>query len=254
MVEDFNLLNQYFDKIFVLHLPRLSERLTGLQKNLEGLHYEMFEGVDKNQVTTEELTLKGLYDRELYRRLYPGTADMHTGMLCCALGHVNIYKKIIEKGYNKTLILEDDITVSTEALKQFTSIVNELPADWELLYLGYEKNEHYGLKEKFKKLLYYLFPPYSNFTIHRKYISRYYPVILSPHIARAGFHDCTHAYAVTLNGARKLLSHQQPVHFHPDNLLSHMACTGEIKAYIARPKIFGQLSAFNKKIDSLTSG
>lgn len=249
----FEILNSYFDKIFVLYLPRLSDRVSALQKNLAGLDYELFEGIDKNKITIDEMRSTGLYSKELFQELYPGIDNMHPGMLCCALGHVNIYKRIIEKGYNKTLILEDDVVVDDNSLKQFPAIITELPTDWEMFYLGYEKNEQFGLREKFKQLAHYIFPPYSKLKIRRRYIKHFYPATLSPHIARAGFHDCTHAYAVTLNGARKLLAHQLPVRFNPDNLLSHLICMGKINGYIARPKLFNQLSAFSNKIDSLTS-
>jgi len=254
MNNHFEPLNKYFDKIFVLSLPRLTDRLAELKKNLSGLNYELFEGLDKNEITIDEMRSKGLYSKEYFNQLYPGIEDMHPGMLCCALGHVNIYKKIIEMGYNKTLILEDDVIADDHAVRQFPSIITELPSDWELFYLGYEKNEQQGLKEKIKQLLYYIFPPYSKFKIYRKYIKRYYPITLSTHIARAGFHDCSHAYAVTPNGAKKLLAHQQPVKFNSDSLLSHLVCTGQINGYIARPTLFNQLSAFINKVKSLTSG
>ena len=231
----------------------MSDRLSELQKNVGGLNYELFEGIDKNMITIDETKSNGLYSSELFHQLYPKIEDMHTGMLCCALGHVNIYKKIIQEGYKKTLILEDDIIAIDNGLKQFPSISNELPSDWEIFYLGYEKNEKYGFKQMLKKLFYYISPPYSKFKISRKYINHYFPITLSPHIARAGFHDCTHAYAISLNGAKKLLAHQQPVRFYPDNLLSHLICTGKINGYIARPKLFNQLSAYTKKIVSLTS-
>jgi glycosyl transferase family 25 len=89
--------------------------------------------------------------------------------------------------------------------------------------------------------------------LNRNVFARYYPIKVSPHIAIAGFHDCTHAYSVTLEGAKKILSHQQPVAFNPDNLLSFLNCTGQLKAYISRPKLFNQLSAFINKMNTLTS-
>ena len=134
----------------------------------------------------------------------------------------------------------------------FPAIINELPADSELFYLGFEKNEYKGIKETIKQFVYPVFPPYTKLKMKRRIFSRYYPVEVSAHIARAGFHDCTHAYCVTLEGAKKILKYQQPVAFNPDNLLSVLVCNSQLKGYISRPKLFNQLSAFVHKTDSLT--
>jgi glycosyl transferase family 25 len=173
-------------------------------------------------------------------------------MLCCALGHVKIYKDIIASGYKRALILEDDAIPVKEALEQFPSIIREIPDDLEVLYLGYEKNEGTGMKSKLKHFFYQLFPSNSQLKLNRQIFANYYPKPVSTHIAKAGFHDCTHAYGITQEGAKKLLTAQQPVRFHPDNLLSYLNCTGKLNGYIARPKLFKQLSAFSHQVDSLT--
>ncbi len=253
MTANFEYFNAFFDKIYVLSLSRLTNRTEHLKKNLSGLNYEFFEGIDKAAVTLEILKSTGQYSTKRYQQFYKDTNDMPLGMLCCAIGHVKIYETIIKNGYQKTLILEDDVVAIEDQLANFKAITFELPAGWELLYLGYEKNEVYGLKQKIKKVWYQLYPPYQKLKLTKKMYSKCYPQTLSPHIAAAGFHDCTHAYAVTLEGAKKILSHQQPVAFNPDNLLSYLICNSEINAFISRPKIFNQLSAFVNKMGSLTS-
>jgi glycosyl transferase family 25 len=217
MQEPFQYLNEYYDKILVLSLPRLADRIEQLKKNLAGLNYELFTGIDKQDVSLAELKARGFYSTERYRDFYKKPTEISLGMLCCSLGHVKIYEHIIQNGYQKTLILEDDAVVIPGALQHFPSIVKELPRDWELLYLGYEKNEEYGIREKIKRFIYQLFPTHSQLNLTRSIYSRYYPIPVSDHIAKAGFHDCTHAYAITLDGAKKLLQYQQPVGFHPDN-------------------------------------
>lgn len=224
MQSHFKHLNDYYDKIYVLSLPRLTDRIESTKKNLAGLNFEFFEGIDKQTTSIAALKELGLYTTEHYQQFYKKPPDMPLGMFCCSIGHVKIYEDIIRHGYEKTLIMEDDVIAIKDSLQFFPSIVNELPADWELLYLGYEKNEHKGIKGNIKQLIYSIFPPYTKLKIDRKIFSRYYPAKASPHIARAGFHDCTHAYSVTLEGAKKILRHQQPVAFSPDNLLSVLVC------------------------------
>jgi glycosyl transferase family 25 len=248
----FDPLNAYYDKIYVLTLPRLQERIGFIEKQLKGLHFEFFFGTDKQDTSIAELKKQGRYSPEQYREFYKKTAEMSLGMLCCAIGHADIYRSIINNGYGKTLILEDDAVALPDQLPLFTEITAALPRDWELLYLGYEKNELYGWKEKLKKKLYLAYPNHAQLHLTRSIYSHYYPRNLSRHIAIAGFHDCTHAYSLTLEGAKKLLSLQTPVAFNPDNLLAYAVCTGRVKGYICRPKLFNQLSAFTGNIASLT--
>jgi glycosyl transferase, family 25 len=253
MAANFDYLNTFFDKIYVLCLPRLTNRIDHIKKNLSGLNYELFEGIDKQTVSVEGLKKSGGYSTARYHEFYKDSKDMPLGMLCCAMGHVKIYEAIIKNGYKKTLILEDDVVPIEDKLGSFYAIAAELPANWELLYLGYEKNEVYGLPQKMKKILYQFFPPYKKLKVSRQMYSKYYPETLSVHMAKAGFHDCTHAYGVTLEGAKKILSHQQPVAYNPDNLLAVLTCKNLLNAYIARPKLFNQLSAFVNEMSSLTS-
>jgi glycosyl transferase family 25 len=253
MQEYFQPINEYYDKIYVLTLPRLTDRIAYINKTLKGLDFEFFFGVDKQNTSLERLKRDGIYSTEAYRQFYKKPAEIPLGMLCCSLGHLQIYENIVQNGYHKTLILEDDAMPVEESLAYFPQIIGELPSDWELLYLGYEKNETNGIKEKIKKLVYTLFPFHSQLKMTPQLYSHYYPVNISAHISKAGFHDCTHAYSVTLEGAKKLLQLKNPVRFHPDNLLSYMNGTGQLKSYIAKPKLFNQLTAFVNQMSSLTS-
>ncbi len=253
MQEYFKYLNQYYDKIYILTLPRLTARIENCKKIFAGLNFEFFYGIDKLNTSLEELSLKNIYDLKDYQTIYKKPATMPLGMLCCSLGHVGIYESIIKNGYKKTLILEDDAFPIETSMQYFSQVMNELPANWELVYLGYEKNEQKGLKEKIKTIFYSLFPFHTKLNLNRKIYSNFYPEKISSHIAKAGFHDCTHAYAITLEAAKKLLQQQQPVKFHPDNLLSFMICSNLLNGYIVRPKFFNQLSAFTHQTESLTS-
>jgi hypothetical protein len=47
MQDRFRLLNEYYDKIYVLSLPRLTQRIEHIKRTLSGLNFEFFFGVDK---------------------------------------------------------------------------------------------------------------------------------------------------------------------------------------------------------------
>lgn len=251
-MSQFTPLNNYYDKIYILTLPRLKDRIAYIKKTFEGLDFEFFYGVDKENHSIKSFSEEGIYSSELYKHFYKSPPEMPLGMLCCALGHVNIYQKIVDEGYERTLILEDDAVPDLHTLKLFPKIVKEIPTDTELLYLGYEKNEGTGIRSKVKHAFYQMFPSNAQLRLTRQIFRSYYPRPLSKHIARAGFHDCTHAYSISLHGAKKLLAAQHPVRFNPDNLLSYLSCTGKLHGYIVRPKLFNQLTAFNTMHQSLT--
>jgi len=249
----FEHLNRYYDKIYVLTLPRLHERMDFIRRELAGLDFEFFYGIDKKDTSLADLKTQGIYSTDRYLEFYKRPHEMNLGMLCCSLGHVRMYESIVAHGYKKTLILEDDAHALAEGLRLWPQLMNELPADWDIFYLGYEKNESFGWKQKLKSALYRTRPWHAQLKLTSAMYANYYPRSLSRHIARAGFHDCTHAYAITLEAAGKLAALQTPVAFNPDNLLSYAISTGQLKGYIARPKLFNQLSAFVDKTPSLTA-
>jgi hypothetical protein len=53
---------------------------------------------------------------------------------------------------------------------------------------------------------------------------------------------CTHAYAVTREGARKLAAAQTPVAYSADQLLAMAVLQGRLEAYAASPVLFDQES------------
>ena len=59
-------------------------------------------------------------------------------------------------------------------------------------------------------------------------------------LMKAGFHDCTHAYAISLEGAKKLLEAQTPVQFRADNLLSALVLKRKLNAFISKSNLFNQ--------------
>jgi glycosyl transferase family 25 len=235
---NFEPLNNFFDKIFVITLERSVDRQIHIKETLQGLRYEFFFGADKNNFSVEELKQKNIYNETLAVHYHRYGKPMNAGQICCALSHTKVYEEIINKNYKRTLILEDDVE-PLEELKIFSEIVNELPAGWELLYLDYSKNEK---QKPLKKFWYHLQKITGGLKWDHTIINNLYPKKVSEHIAIAGFHDYTDAYAVSPGGAKKLLALQTPVSYVADNLLATASSSRKIKAFISIPKLFNQLS------------
>lgn len=238
----FNTLNSFFDKIYVITLQRATDRHEHIRKELEGLNYEFFFGKDKQNFSIEELKQKGIYDEALACKHHRYGKPMPPGMIGASWSHAEVYKKIVQQGYQRTLIMEDDVVIDKEQISTLPAALKQLPGDWELFYFGFAEKEKTPPLAFFKRAIYHI----QHFLGHLNYshatIRNLYPKKISKHISRAGYHDCIHAYSLSLSGAIKLLDLQTPISFFPDNLLAHAATNKIVNGYIILPKIINQLS------------
>ncbi|TAD83068.1 MAG: glycosyltransferase family 25 protein, partial [Bacteroidetes bacterium] len=138
-----HLLNHFFDKVYVLTLPRLTERHEKVALAMQGIDFEWFYGVDKADTSIELMVADGTYDDKKDRHNHRYSKTMTIGMLCCAVGHRNIYADMLKKGYDTVLIFEDDV-MAPEQPERLRAALETAPLNWDLLYLGYEKNEKPG--------------------------------------------------------------------------------------------------------------
>jgi glycosyl transferase family 25 len=120
------------------------------------------------------------------------------------------------------------------------SAFNQLPTDWELLYLGYLKHEKINFSLKAKQVFYKLISSLGLMKWSYTAVSNMLPRSYSAHLKKAGLHDCAHAYAITLPAAKKLLQAQTPIVHRADDVLSFLTTNGELRAFITEPKFFDQ--------------
>lgn len=233
-------LHNYFDKIFVVSIPRFTERHGKVQEHLQGLPFDFFWGADKLQLDIEKAKQSGLYDEERTKQLQRQGKSLNLGELACSLSHRMVYEEMIKHNWQKVLILEDDVLPLYDHLAGLPNALQELPADWELVYLGYLKHEAVTFSLKAKQFLYRIKAALGLMKWSYTMVSNLLPKPYSKHLKKAGFHDCTHAYAVTLNAAKKLLAAQTPVVYRADDLLSHIILKGALNAFVTVPKFFDQ--------------
>jgi len=116
----------------------------------------------------------------------------------------------------------------------------QLPPGWELLYLGYEHGERASAWDRVKQAAYLPLAALRLIHFTPREVLGLHAAPYSKNLRRAGKHHCTHAYAVSPAGARKLLAAQTPVAFSSDQLLVKLCIAGQLEAYVAEPKFFGQ--------------
>ena len=238
MQPGFDILNQYYDHIYVLTLERAKNRQQKIQESLKGLNYEFWMGKDKAHFDVETLKQQGIYDEAGARKIHRYNKPMNAGQIGCSWSHRCIYEDIIAKGYQRALIFEDDALPNPEALLHTQQILDELPADADLLFWGYGDQYPPGSFSRFKQIAYHVQHALGLLKWNHKMIAHLYPKPFSEHLFTAGFHDFTYAYAVTRAGAEKLLQLQTPVKYIADNLLAWACTNGWVKGYITRNKVF----------------
>jgi len=247
MQPSFDLMNAYFDKIYVLTLHRATERQAQINTLLKGLNFQFFLGVDNKTFEKNTLIEAGIYSEEKAIQLQRYNKPMTPGQIGCSWSHVKIYEDMMMNQYKKVLILEDDVFPITDTLPLFEKMVASLPPNWELLYFDYDKNTTYGLTDRFKQFVYQVqsslgFLKWSKSTIQHLYAQPY-----SPFLKKAGYHMYTSAYAITNKAAQTLLKEQTPIAHVADHLLAHCITNQKITGFISIPKLFGQLSQGNIK-------
>jgi len=233
-------LQSFFDKIFVITLHRATDRQLQVEEQLQGLPFEFFYGADKQQLNQDQLIKENIYNENKAKSLNRYDKGMVLGHIACSLSHRNLYEHIVAMGYKRVLIFEDDVVTLTENLNQLKDAMKELPADWELLYLGYAKYEKATFKLKCRQAFYKLLSYVRLIKWSPLMVNNLLPKPFSKHLQKAGFHDLTHAYAVTDKACVKLIDQQTPVAFNSDSLLTYLVMNGKLNAFITRPQFFTQ--------------
>lgn len=238
MQEYFQYLNDYYDKIYVLSVEAASERRKLFAERFKGLNYSFFFGADKNKFSVEELIQNSIYSEELTRKHHRYSKSMRPGEIACAWSHKMMYEDVIKNNYQRVLIFEDDAVPDPQMIKKIPEILKEIPGDAELLMWGWSKNGETSFGKRLKQLWYHVQYSSGFLKWNHTIIKYLYAKPYSLHIKRAGFHDFTYAYAITMNAAKKLLQMQSPLQYVADNLLAYASTQQMVNGFIVYPAAF----------------
>jgi glycosyl transferase family 25 len=238
MKEYFQLLNQYYDKVYVLSIESAVSRRELFAQRFKGLDYTFFFGADKNKFTIEEAGAKNIFSEKLARQHHRFSKTMMHGEIACSWSHKMMYKDMLANKHKRVLIFEDDAVPDEKMMQQVPTILNEIPEDCELLMWGWDKNGVNNFGAVLKKSIYHLQHKFGRLKWNHRMIRNLYAKSFSHHLKKAGFHDYTYAYAINQSGAEKLIQMQTPIQYIADNLLAHAATNGIVNGYITWPPVF----------------
>jgi GR25 family glycosyltransferase involved in LPS biosynthesis len=93
-----------------------------------GITFERFAGVNVSDVARD---LLDTYVRADIQKYGPD------GMIGCGLSHLFVWQNAVENNYRNVLVLEDDVYFSDDFNECLPRVWEELPDDYDILYLGY---------------------------------------------------------------------------------------------------------------------
>ena len=147
-IENIKNIDTFFDKIYYINLKRRPDRKNHIEEQLNKYtnNYTRFDAYDGQILDLNNLDNNIIHKNNIKDVLSDKKTmgiTLTLGAIGCAMSHRSIWEKIANSNYEKVLILEDDIEIN-DNIYNFNSIYNEVPKDWDILYIGsgqYIKNE-----------------------------------------------------------------------------------------------------------------
>lgn len=238
---DFSEINNYFDHVYVLTIVGAEDRQGPLVESLKGLDWEFFYGVNKQDISIEKVIEQGDYDEQRHLEIKRSNRVMNLGEIACAMSHRAICQDVVDNNYERVLILEDDVLPVYQNLSTFIAAADELPADWELLMLGYYGEKTPTLKYKIQTNVYLMYHYLHLFNWHKVSVEWIKKLCVAPYKTRLytmGKLLGGHAYAVSRRGARKFIDYQTPVVIQSDRVPIYYDGFVAGKAFAVKEKVF----------------
>jgi glycosyl transferase family 25 len=121
--------------IYCISLRKATERRTLMAKQAKKMQLQSFhfvEAVESSSLTPESVITDGLYDDQESRKWHPNGLTLKE--VACSLSHVECYKRIVEAGHARALILEDDALFRTGRLRRLD--IDQVPRWVDMLFLN----------------------------------------------------------------------------------------------------------------------
>lgn len=177
--------------------------------------------------------------------LFPYSPDMPDWLIlsaprvACWQSHVSVIRRIVdEKAAGPFIILEDDVDMEKDTARRLRALWPLLPQDWDIVFLGHcWSNEAHH-------------PP-----LHPE-LTPLFP-LRQTHIHPSNGPKCTHAYAISRAGARRLLLHLRHIPFAYsraiDQALSWLVASGRLNSFSVVPSVVVQRKTDGSDINKNTS-
>jgi len=145
----------------------------------------------------------------------------------CALSHLYVWKKIAESKDEMAIVFEDDVVFTKDFNEKFKHTINNIPQDFDLLYLGWSDNSN---------LIFFLLTFLAGLSkINETKVDEY---LIHPRCTLS-----SHAYIISKKGARRLISLLDGnLNNHIDVCINNLYLQNKIQVYALKDRITFQSS------------
>lgn len=149
-----NYKNYKISNMYVINLDRDYDKFNLLKKSLDknNYNYTRFSAIDGKNISPNDIILKKYFGNKI--------VDYSPEQKCCSLSHLSIWKYILKTNTRYNIIIEDDVILPENLYEKINLCINQLPEDWDFLFLGgnkiigtkYSKNIIKPLRNNNKKI------------------------------------------------------------------------------------------------------
>tara|TARA_B100000575_G_scaffold290714_1_gene294948 strand:- start:7650 stop:8426 length:777 start_codon:yes stop_codon:yes gene_type:complete len=144
-----NLINNYFDKVYVVTTKRLKNRHKYIKEHLDkfNIEFELIYGPDK-----DDINLKDFNIINTFFNLNKNNSTNYTNRvkidIVCIISHYMSWQDMISKKYRNCLIMEDDCCLVPNFLSSFKNFTENIKnIEWDILQLGWQPFNYTSVKD-----------------------------------------------------------------------------------------------------------
>lgn len=213
------------NKIYICHYTKLSERKPVLSEQLEKLNITVYtewvEVYDKEDIDFKKLeeSLPNINKPMKLNNIH-NNRKLRQSEISLILKHNYIWNDMIKNNISDVIVLEDDALLDDDFIKKFNLYIQELPNDYDLLWIG------------------------SCCNLHSKNIEP------NKHIYREDGSRCTHGYMISLKCAKKMIEHHLINNLPVDFMFNEAIIKYGFENYWLEPDLVTQNKKFNSSIQN----
>ncbi len=210
------------DKIFICHYTKLAERkpILDIQIKIQKLAdiTTWVESYDKEEMNINELvkTLPNINNR--LNILGHKSRTLRMSEISLILKHNHIWKTMVDEDIENVLVLEDDAILKDNFIEEFNKYSDEIPTDYDLLWVG------------------------SCCGLHAK------PLEDGKHIYKKNGSRCTHAYLISKKCAIKMMEYHKINNSPADFMFNEAIQKYSLNSYWLEPSLVSQNNAFQSSV------
>ncbi len=205
------------DKYFLCHYTKLTDRKEDVINQLKKYSIEPEWILDYDQEAIDFETIGEFYSNILSNKFLG--RRLRNSEISLILKHEECLKRIVENNYQNSVIFEDDIVLCENFVEKLDIYTSQLPQDYDLLWIGTCCDLQHSPIEQNK------------FVYQNERGSR-----------------CTHAFLISLDCVKKILSVMKSVYFPTDFFYNKMIRDFRLKSFWAEPALVTQNKNYKSSI------